>query len=161
MTKLKYKDENGFWQEFQVGTNVVANPIIAGTESELTGLQVGDTKYKMPAGSGKLYRHDIWTMDGPPSFLKVVVYSSKRTAYTGATFVSDFLQLNKQEGEVVQGISGAVKIDRLIYPLYSIGLNFKNISTLDISGIKSDGSFVDLSYPDYASMHWTDIVTEV
>lgn len=26
MAKLKYKDKDGFWQELQVGTNVVANP---------------------------------------------------------------------------------------------------------------------------------------
>ena len=30
---------------------VVANPTLAGTEAELTGLQVGDTKYKIPEGT--------------------------------------------------------------------------------------------------------------
>lgn len=34
------------------GTEVVANPTLAGTEADLTGLQVGDTKYKVPAGGG-------------------------------------------------------------------------------------------------------------
>ena len=34
------------------GTTVVANPTLAGTEADLTGLQVGDTKYKVPAGGG-------------------------------------------------------------------------------------------------------------
>ena len=29
---------------------VVANPTLAGTESDLTGLQVGNTKYKVPSG---------------------------------------------------------------------------------------------------------------
>ena len=32
------------------GTNVVANPTLAGTESALTGLQVGDTKYAVESG---------------------------------------------------------------------------------------------------------------
>lgn len=32
------------------GTTVVANPILEGTEPDLTGLQVGDTKYKVPEG---------------------------------------------------------------------------------------------------------------
>lgn len=43
------------------GTNVVANPTLAGTEADLTGLQVGDTKYAIPAGSGTttLYQHYI------------------------------------------------------------------------------------------------------
>lgn len=35
------------------GTTVVANPTLAGTEADLTGLQVGDTKYKVPAGGGR------------------------------------------------------------------------------------------------------------
>ena len=33
------------------GTTVVANPTLAGTEDDLTGLQVGDTKYKVPSGT--------------------------------------------------------------------------------------------------------------
>lgn len=34
------------------GTNVVANPTLVGTETVLTGLQVGETKYKVPQGDG-------------------------------------------------------------------------------------------------------------
>lgn len=34
------------------GTTVVANPELAGTEDDLTGLQVGETKYKVPQGGG-------------------------------------------------------------------------------------------------------------
>lgn len=36
------------------GTNVVANPTLAGTEADLEGLQVGDTKYKVGGGGGAL-----------------------------------------------------------------------------------------------------------
>ena len=57
MAALKYKDKDGFWQELQVGTNVVANPMLTGTEQELTSLQVGNTKYK--SSGGKIYRHEI------------------------------------------------------------------------------------------------------
>ena len=32
--------------------NVVANPTLAGTESNLTGIEVGGTKYKVPSGGG-------------------------------------------------------------------------------------------------------------
>ena len=39
MAKLKYKDKDGFWQELPVGTNVVANPMLTGTEQELTSWQ--------------------------------------------------------------------------------------------------------------------------
>lgn len=42
------------------GTEVIANPTLAGTESALTGLQVGDTKYKIESGGGKLYAHRVW-----------------------------------------------------------------------------------------------------
>ena len=45
---------NGVWEKVAAsgGTTVVANPTLAGTEADLTGLQVGDTKYKVPAGGG-------------------------------------------------------------------------------------------------------------
>lgn len=45
---------NGVWEKVAAsgGTTVVANPTIAGTEADLTGLQVGDTKYKIPEGGG-------------------------------------------------------------------------------------------------------------
>ena len=49
MTVLKYKDKDGFWQELKVGTKVVANPTLTGTEAELTGLKVGGTDYKIPS----------------------------------------------------------------------------------------------------------------
>ena len=38
--------------EIPSGTTVVANPTLAGTEADLTGLQVGNTKYKVPTGGG-------------------------------------------------------------------------------------------------------------
>ena len=37
------------WQDAK-GTEVVANPSLAGTESDLTGLEVAGTKYKVPTG---------------------------------------------------------------------------------------------------------------
>lgn len=42
------------------GTEVVANPVLAGTESNLTGLEVAGTKYKVPTGGSggtQLYLH--------------------------------------------------------------------------------------------------------
>lgn len=38
------------------GTTVVANPTLAGTEADLTGLQVGDTKYKVGGGGGSVMK---------------------------------------------------------------------------------------------------------
>lgn len=46
-------EENGVLKAVSSGgTDVVANPTLAGTEADLTGLQVGDTKYKIPEGGG-------------------------------------------------------------------------------------------------------------
>lgn len=43
------------------GTEVIANPTLAGTEADLTGLQIGDTKYAIPSGGGggSIYAHYI------------------------------------------------------------------------------------------------------
>lgn len=50
------------WQNAK-GTEVVANPVLAGTESDLTGLEVAGTKYKVPTGGSgggtQLYKHII------------------------------------------------------------------------------------------------------
>lgn len=61
MEKLKYKDKDGFWQELPVGTNVVANPMLTGTEQELTSLQVGNTKYKSGGGDVTAAGNNIFT----------------------------------------------------------------------------------------------------
>ena len=45
------------------GTTVVANPTMAGTESDLTGLQVGDTKYKVPE-KGHMYLYQLYNEEG-------------------------------------------------------------------------------------------------
>ena len=47
------------WVDDVSGTTVVANPTLAGTEADLTGLQVGDTKYKVPSGGGGKYLHQV------------------------------------------------------------------------------------------------------
>ena len=42
----------------EAGTEVEANPVLAGTEAALTGLKVGDTKYAISGGT-KLYKHAV------------------------------------------------------------------------------------------------------
>lgn len=64
------------------GTTVIANPTLAGTEADLTGLQVGNTKYKVPSGGAidnppedpnpeyktpVIYPHEHWLMGGATS----------------------------------------------------------------------------------------------
>lgn len=38
---------------------VVANPTLAGTEANLTGLQIGNTKFKVPQGGETKYKHNV------------------------------------------------------------------------------------------------------
>ena len=45
------------------GTTVIANPTLVGTEANLTALQVGETKYKIPSGGGSGTASFIITMD--------------------------------------------------------------------------------------------------
>lgn len=54
------------------GTEVVANPTLAGTEADLTGLQVGDTKYKVPSGGSFTQEQADWTEadNTKPSYIK-------------------------------------------------------------------------------------------
>jgi len=59
------------------GTTVVANPTLAGTEANLTGLQVGDTKFAVPQGdSGSLYG------------ISFTGISSDGTKYVAVTFIT-------------------------------------------------------------------------
>lgn len=49
------------------GTNVVANPTLSGTETVLTGLQVGNTKYAVPQGSGGIEYVELVVTSGTTS----------------------------------------------------------------------------------------------
>lgn len=56
------------WQDASVGTEVVANPNLSGSETALTGLEVSGTKYKVSAGGTKMYMHSItFIREGAPS----------------------------------------------------------------------------------------------
>lgn len=75
-------------------TEVVANPTLAGDEAELTGLQVGDTKYAMPQGGGgsQLYQHNIGialytdnTKETIKGIITTTIISSDNAAINDAT----------------------------------------------------------------------------
>lgn len=91
--------------KFEGGTDVVANPILAGTEADLTGLQIGDTKYKIPTGStthkylvhveiyrvgyGSIYftvlKDDITNFTMETLIQKFIALGITSTGYIGAT----------------------------------------------------------------------------
>lgn len=108
MAKLKYKDKDGFWQELPVGTNVVANPTLTGTEQELTSLQVGNAKYK--SGGGKIYKHTIKLFhnhDNTTDTMEYVEYRSDNTKITDPSYLSGkwcYLEFNNADGTTSKGI---------------------------------------------------------
>jgi len=82
------------------GTTVVANPTLAGTEANLTGLQVGDTKYKVPEGGGTaLYKHNINIRDNEyessaTKSANIFILSSSDTPFTKETLYQHFKEHN-------------------------------------------------------------------
>lgn len=125
--KLVSAIENG---EIGGGTEVVANPTLAGTEASLTSLQVGNAKYKVGGGSSsgkKLYLHiflgtsyvryragyglnisydgtDITATPitvGTDSSGRIIIISTNPEKYTSFDDIK-----NKKEGIVVMGFAG-------------------------------------------------------
>lgn len=143
MAKLKYKDKDGFWQELPVGTNVVANPTLTGTEQELTSLQVGNTKYK--SGGGKVYMH------------RVYLYDTSRTKEYNLIFYSSFLtkvnsvELIMQYEKYMTGLALDIPNSRPAY--YSANNGAMRIV------VTTNGNAVDLYYDEITSI--TDTVTEL
>ena len=81
-----YVDQLSF--KFEDATKVVANPTLAGTESSLTGLQVGDTKYSVHAKP--IYCHPITLLGqgGNKTKLTMLIFNNSATAFDRNTFKS-------------------------------------------------------------------------
>lgn len=63
----------------EVAETVIANPTLVGTEANLTGLQVGDTKYAvLQGGSGEkhLYQYQISFNDDMSDLVTIEIFSS-------------------------------------------------------------------------------------
>lgn len=93
------------------GTEVVANPSLSGTESELTGLEVAGTKYKVPQGGGggsggvgNLYLHNVFVTSHSNEniYFRFTIYSSRQDAVTIA-YLRDYLTQNAIPGLCVYG----------------------------------------------------------
>ena len=130
MTKLKYKDENGFWQELPVGTNVVANPMLTGTEQELTSLQVGNTKYKSGGSGGKLYRHDVKITnitEGSAEYFKMSFLSTSGSETTDINQIVD--QDDFKSIVIIVGYIQIVKFSGspVCFPLSFVFGNFEGV----------------------------------
>lgn len=82
------------WQEASVGTEVVANPTLSGSESDLTGLEINGTKYKVPSGEigggVKVYQHTVnsgtyifWSFTSTPFTSAEDIWAKANTIYGG------------------------------------------------------------------------------
>lgn len=122
------------------GTNVVANPELSGTETVLTGLQVGDTKYTVSQGSGgqmeivtlnyvldgqlhnitqeqatKLQNGAILTDENGN------VYSLVAMQNNGSTLVYQCIIFNSSFAQIKEVYGIAINIDRLLYWCMELG----------------------------------------
>lgn len=79
------------------GTTVAANPTLAGTEADLTGLQVGDTKYKVPEGGGVLVVHEDENQTLDKTWQEIFDAVS-----TGVVFIAQVKETQVQTGLVVK-----------------------------------------------------------
>ncbi len=99
---FKDKNNNVLYTGYET-SEVVANPTLAGTEADLTGLQVGDTKYKVSSGGGVIYRYTIslFAEGGYNVLDKITVLSSENydLGEEGAvtTFLPNLTQLQLKE----------------------------------------------------------------
>ena len=73
------------------GTEVVANPSLSGTESDLTGLEVAGTKYKVPTGGSgggvQFYKHEFETDND--TFNLITCISKTQTQYNSIENLRD------------------------------------------------------------------------
>lgn len=141
---------------------VVANPTLAGDEAELTGLQVGDTKYAMPQGGGgggnQLYQHSILIRSKNTStasdlcYCTLTIISNSSTQINTLALLDNYLYSNNFIGDDVSGITNI---------LSATGVWYENGYKYDIHGMTSDGSgnviimstIVDNSMIDYNTVN--------
>lgn len=138
------------------GTEVIANPTLAGTEDTLIGLQVGDTKYKLDAGE-KLYLHKITVQKNiSGSIYTQNVYYKTTDAEPYATFNAFYLAVKRDYGgvapDMIPASSPEVRVDastsRLNMGLWlsagSLGANFAYVNSQGtVTAIAYNTSFND------------------
>lgn len=109
------------------GTEVIANPTLAGTETELTGLSVNGTKYKVPTGGGtQLYMHLIALRPAASSSATVfefTIFSYSNSEYNNVTIVE---YVKSHENTIT--VSGYIGDSSLKYPISYITTTDDNLS---------------------------------
>lgn len=86
--KANHSDPTASWG----GTEVEANPTPGEDDPALTGLQVGDSKYKVPEEK-KFYRHIVYLSYYITGTFSVSITTSSSTPFTTETFI-EYLNTN-------------------------------------------------------------------
>lgn len=102
-------------------SSVVANPTLAGTESDLTGLEVNGVKYAVPQGSsggGSVYLHKITLpYNNNNYYVSFEIISQKNSAYTYSEIVSWLSSLHAGAGWQGGVCCSTTSVDSTIFPL--------------------------------------------
>lgn len=102
-------------------TKVVANPELAGTETELTGLKVGDTSFKMPSGGDNIPEVEIIIPNFSRNYSSEITISEEKFAIlTDKTIPEIRLIVKKSESDpsfkaFYQGSEGTYIGDSRVY----------------------------------------------
>lgn len=108
--------------EKPAGSQVVANPTLAGTEAALTGLEVNDTKYVVTQPT-KLYVHNInitSNTTNPNILLCIQIITPRLTDYN-FTALYNFLYTNFNISTKNYSVTGFARVDNdWCYPIYGV-----------------------------------------
>ena len=138
------------------GTTVIANPTLAGTEDALTGLQVGDTKYKV---GEKLYKHNI--VFSNKDFLAAVVGDylvSLDFISNSPTPITNFTDLYAILKNKVINASGIKKLESNITFIAGVSFSFNQAYA---RGYDMTAWAVDSSLLDHATFFISDNVLAI
>ena len=141
-------NDSGFITASDV-TQVVANPTLAGDEANLTGLQVGDTKYAVPQGGGsQKYAHSVM-ISGTNSttgdtFTGVAYFiSSDNTAITASNLIEKLIAAGYDATTKIIIFNGTIYsgTDTQYYALTYLAVQTNSLTNIRV-GYASQGASV-------------------
>lgn len=126
------------------GTEVIANPTLAGTEAELTGLEVEGTKYKMPSGgSGKLFKYILYLINRETSLeFNIAFYHTKDVS-------RDDLGEDALRNGALTDLFGLTSNQSFAFEeIFALGDDGKMIIT-DVTAVKTNGKITSFNLGFY------------
>lgn len=82
------------WIAYATTDTVKANPTLAGTEPDLTGLEVNGVKYKAGGGSTPLYLHTLYILYDGTHNASLIILSSSASPFSSVTDIFNWLKNN-------------------------------------------------------------------